>query len=93
MKVGTDHQIKGSVCLFCKKVLDGASAVDADCKPSPGDFTICIYCGHVMAFADDLSFRELNGEEIKAIAGDKRVLAVQWARGEVKQTAVDRVKR
>jgi Zn ribbon nucleic-acid-binding protein len=80
MKVGTDHIIKGSECPSCKKMLDGASAIDDDCEPSPGNVTICIYCGHIMAFADDLSFRELNDEEIRAVAGDKRILAVQRAR-------------
>jgi hypothetical protein len=32
-----------------------------------------------MAFADDLTFRDLTDHEINEIAGDRRVLAVQLA--------------
>jgi hypothetical protein len=85
MKVGTDHLMPGCNCLNCGKHLDGASAINDDGMPSPGDITLCIYCGHIMAFADDLSFRELNDEEMHEVAGDKRIIAVQWARAEVKK--------
>lgn len=54
--------------------------VNGDERPTPGDITVCIYCGHIMAFADDLSFRELTGEEIHDIAGDERILDIQRAR-------------
>jgi hypothetical protein len=51
-----------------------------DAVPRPGDITLCLYCGHIMAFADDLTLRELNDEEAHDIAGDPRMLAAQWAR-------------
>jgi hypothetical protein len=70
MKIGHDQHINQSPSLSCGKMLDGCMAVEADGGPSPGDFTVCIYCGHIMAFADDLTLRELTGDEIHAIAGD-----------------------
>ena len=53
--------------------------------PKPGDITLCIYCGHIMAFADDMGFRELTGEEMHAIAGDERILKIQRARKALKE--------
>jgi len=51
-----------------------------DDKPASGDVTVCLYCGHIMAFAEDLSLRELTNEEAREVAGDKRILAIQRAR-------------
>jgi DNA-directed RNA polymerase subunit RPC12/RpoP len=80
MKVGTDHRIISSLCLRCGKELSGASGVGVDAPPDPGDVTVCIYCGHIMAFADDLTMRPLTTAEAHAVADDERVLAVQAAR-------------
>lgn len=54
-----------TTCLGCGKSADAVSApMDDDATPSPGDVTICIYCGYLMAFADDLSYRGLTEEEM-----------------------------
>jgi hypothetical protein len=80
VKLGTDHHIPQSPCLSCGKPLDGATCVGRDAAPDPGDITICIYCGHIMVFDDNLKLRELSDEEVREVAGDGRVLAVQRAR-------------
>jgi hypothetical protein len=67
-------------CLSCGRMSDVASSVFSESAPSPGDFTICLYCGHVMAFGDDLGFRALTGAEMISVAGDVRVLKIQAAR-------------
>jgi hypothetical protein len=88
-----------SQCAHCGHVLDAASAVSQigrwphngqrrfnvndDVDPKPGDMTVCIICGHVSVFADDLQLREPNDEEIVRIAGNPALLAIQWARGKV----------
>jgi hypothetical protein len=62
--------------------MDAASnAFDDNYEPEPDDITICLYCGHVMAFDKRLKFRELTDDEIKLVADDKRILAIQKARG------------
>ena len=86
MKMGKPLRLPKYHCLNCLREADGASQVSEnpdDDGPSPGDITICIYCGHIMAFADDLVFRELTGKEVIMIAGDKRILAMLEARGEL----------
>jgi hypothetical protein len=71
-------------CLSCGKVFDMATDMTSDDAPSSsGDVTICLYCGHLMAFNDDLTVRELTPQEMHAVAGDPRVLAIQRARKEV----------
>lgn len=80
MKLGQEHHIHSNKCLSCGKKLDMATCIDSDSRPSEGDITICIQCGHIMAFSFDLSFRELTDDEMGVIAGDKRILAIQKAR-------------
>jgi hypothetical protein len=78
-------RVNANKCLNCAKVLDAATCVHADCMhadcmPQPGSITICIYCGHIMAFGTDCSLRQLTDEEVIEIAGDPRILAIQRAR-------------
>lgn len=80
MKAGTGQHISASRCLHCSRLLDGATCVGDDDNPNPGDVTVCIYCGHIMAFANDLTLRELSKEEAIDVAGDPRIMAIQHAR-------------
>jgi len=86
MKSGEPVQISTkSACLNCGKVCDGATAVGIEgaVQPSSDDVTICIYCGHLMAFDANLHFRELTGEEMLEVAADERILAVSRARSKL----------
>jgi hypothetical protein len=79
MKRGVDSRVPPSACLHCGKINDAALGVDHDASPSPGDVTVCFYCGHIMVFGDDLLMRNPTDAEIHDIAGDPRVLAAQRA--------------
>jgi hypothetical protein len=82
-RVGREYRVKDSNCLACGELCTAASGVDvkpgAD-RPEPGRITVCLFCGHIMAFAEDMSMRELTNEEARDVAGDPRILALQWAR-------------
>jgi len=85
MKLGNNHEVPPSACTNCGELLDMATGVTEDLNddPMPGVrecFTICIRCGHIMTFAEDLTLRDLTDEEALAVAGDKRMLAIQRAR-------------
>jgi hypothetical protein len=80
MKLGTPRRIAASQCLHCGETLDGATSIDMDDAPDPGDITVCLLCGHIMAFADDMTLREPTDAEAKDAAGDPRILAIQAAR-------------
>ena len=70
-------------CPNCGKVLDAATNVSNDGQAEPGDISICLYCGHINAFADDLTLRNLTDAEMTMIAGDPLIIAVQNMRAEV----------
>ena len=80
MNIGQGCKVKESCCTSCGKKLDMATSVEGYAVPLPGDISICIKCGHIMAFGDDLMLRDLNDREAYDVAGDRRILAVQEAR-------------
>lgn len=81
MKLGVDRHMPPTVCLGCGIKIDGATYVgEGDSSPDPGSITVCIYCGHIQAYDDDLRLRELTPVEQLDIAGDPRILAIQRAR-------------
>jgi hypothetical protein len=69
MQLGEPRKLPVTRCTACGKILNGVSALDEDVAPSPGDATICISCGHLMVFADDLMLRDLTDAEV-----------IEWAR-------------
>lgn len=72
-------------CLSCGTTCNAATSTDGDHDPEPGGITVCLYCGHVMAFDDGMTMRELTDEEMVDIAGDERIIAIQKARAATKQ--------
>lgn len=47
------------LCPSCNERLDGASNAeeDEDIEPKPRDITVCIYCGSLLIFNQDMSLR------------------------------------
>lgn len=83
---GHHTQLDGAPrCLNCNTLIDGATSVGSDVRPKPGDVTVCMYCGHVMAFNDELTMRELTGQEIIEIAGNPVLIQVQKATATVRK--------
>lgn len=72
-----DNPTRTFRCLDCHKTLDMALDVEGDAQPEPGDFTICIVCGHLMTFGHDMWPRNLTSEEQIKIAGNRKMLALQ----------------
>jgi len=83
--VGTDVTIPESTCINCGHVNDRAFALGADIRPCPGDVTICVECGHLMVFTDDLRFRNPNSDELKRFAGDPMIVAAMTALDDFKR--------
>jgi len=65
---------KNSPCPNCGKELNSACGLDSEDGPSPGDFTVCIGCGYILAFTEDLGVRELTGEEAIEAAGREEIV-------------------
>jgi hypothetical protein len=77
------HQMQVQICVSCGKTLDAATLPEGEDAPSPGDISLCLYCGHLMAYADDLELRNLTDEEMHEVAGDPHILRMQRARGRI----------
>ena len=71
-----------SICSQCGLKLDAATNARGKKKPRPGDASVCLYCGHLMIFNDEMRLRELTGKEMYQIAGNKLLVMVQKARAE-----------
>jgi len=80
------HELPLSYCLCCNKRLDGASAVtdDGNPRPEPGNFTICVYCSHLMVFDADLKVRQPTDEEIREAAGDPDLVRAMRVTGRIR---------
>jgi hypothetical protein len=89
MKLGTDHHTPLCVCTNCGQKIDGATGLTDGNAPESGDCTICIYCGHIMIFADDLTLRDPTEDEIIRLAGDKQIIAVQRVRANIERERAD----
>lgn len=57
------HRVPETLCLECGKPLDAATDVYGDDRPSPGDISLCVYCGNLSAYGDDLKLRPLSEDE------------------------------
>ena len=77
------HETPVNSCTACGINHDRASMVNGEGKPSCGDITVCIDCGHIMAFTNDLTFRELTDKEIIWASGNSDIVAVNNARAKI----------
>lgn len=73
----SDHKMPGSRCPKCHHRMDGAYNPCGAEAPAPGDITVCINCGGILAFDDALHLRLANDAELKEVSGRedfKRIL-------------------
>jgi hypothetical protein len=54
---GPDYAIGDQKCLICQHDLTDTFCTKGDYRPQSGDVTLCIRCGSVMIFGDDLKLR------------------------------------
>jgi hypothetical protein len=54
-------------------------------QPTPGSFTVCLYCHHLMVYGEGMVLRELTDDEMREIAGDPSLLNVMRIAEEYKR--------
>lgn len=74
------HRTKDCLCLSCGKALNSAITIDGESAPIPGDIAICLDCGHIMVFDENLAARELTDEEVIETAGSPDLILMQKLR-------------
>lgn len=65
-------------CPACKAPLAAARGTkDPKDRPSPGDFSVCLYCSAALRFTEDLGLRLLTQQELdEAPAQMRQALAI-----------------
>jgi hypothetical protein len=48
------HRTTPTLCPTCGHKLDAATGLDHDHKPSPGDLSVCIQCGEILEFDEEI---------------------------------------
>lgn len=64
-----------SHCPHCGREGDAASDMTTNEVPDPGSLSVCIGCGALSMFGDDMKLRELTREERQKVRDDPEVLA------------------
>lgn len=73
MREFATHQTKQVLCPECGYGVDSATnAEDSTDAPRPGDFSICLYCGTILVFTEDLSLRKSAPEDYFDMPDDFR---------------------
>lgn len=78
-------------CPHCEEMLDGATVAygKQNVLPNPGDFSICIYCGNMIRFNEELEMEKLSPEYLETIKKKapityvKLVMASKMAKEEI----------
>lgn len=76
-----DYRVPMAHCLNCGHEIDGAynppvPGQEKSHRPEPGSITMCLYCGELMAFTDQLLLRELTPSEHVEVVRDHRPLVM-----------------
>jgi hypothetical protein len=64
MKMKDFHISDLTGCPYCQAPLNGASSVGHDNAPEKDCWSMCIYCGHLLRFTDNLGLRTVDQAEI-----------------------------
>ena len=64
-------------CPACGYQVDAVSEVDGNAVPEKGDISICLNCGAIAIFKDDLTLRKPTGEELLKVSLDPNVIKHQ----------------
>jgi hypothetical protein len=65
-------------CPKCGKTFDATTgAYDNNIVPRKGDVTVCIKCGEILVFKEDMRTRLPTEKEIRIFSLDKNVMQLQ----------------
>jgi hypothetical protein len=59
-----------ALCWHCDRMLDAASALEDHRDPVPGDVSLCMYCGAVAVFDDQLRLGRPTKEFLDDLGDD-----------------------
>jgi hypothetical protein len=70
-------RIAGNFCPHCRRSADGATDVEIGqqppLNPKPGDYAICLYCGTLNRYDNELKLRLLTKRDRRQLMRDPRL--------------------
>lgn len=66
-------EVPVSRCIICDHPNDMATDTGGKARPAPGDASICLYCGHVAIFDQQLRLRLPTAEERERIKANPKI--------------------
>ena len=82
--------MKPTICPTCGYFANAVSSIIRHAQPKPGDVSVCLSCGELNVFLDDMSFRPATAEDWQDLS-DEQVTAISLAqvhiseRGQIKR--------
>lgn len=71
--LGKDHYLNNAArCPLCNYQLDGASGIDHNDTPDPGDLGVCISCASPLVYTDNLTLRVMTRKELDELHPDNK---------------------
>lgn len=78
LKLGNSTKLEVTPhCPECGQKLDGATAIDCEATPKPGDITMCAYCCAFLTYTDDMALRLLTELEIYALDAHAKAVLIE----------------
>ena len=72
-------RMRPATCPYCRATITAASSA-AGATPTPGDVTVCLYCGRVLAFTDALALRVATPADLGALDDEARATLGRYRR-------------
>lgn len=70
--LGEARRHKDQTCPICSTLLNAASGFNNNASPSPGDVSVCIMCGAVLKFDEEMNLQQVPESELQALDQDDR---------------------
>jgi hypothetical protein len=71
------ERITGSTCPRCHKQIDGGTRINDEgggsAQPLPGDFSVCLYCGTLLRYDEQLRSIAVPRAERRKLGRDPRL--------------------
>lgn len=77
--VGNKRRVRINFCMQCGAEFDAATGIGNNAEPSPDAIAICIDCGHVQVFDENLCFRAMTVDEAINVKNDVNVQLALYA--------------
>jgi hypothetical protein len=77
--MSTTHRMELQPCINCGNAVDAVSSLGGDDAPMPGNLAICVECGHIAIYDDNLKYRELTIDELMKISCLPEIMAAKKA--------------